>query len=127
MSLERRVDGRLYSAGCGSALDLNPHEPVQHRAGILGLGTELLQRAIELEQVNADLLDLGTLRFVRAVRGGNEQAEDEGGHGRDEAHHQLHHVLGVALEVVVRQSRVQPQAGQRSTERECEHQRGYDG
>ncbi len=65
-----------------------------------GVRPKAFERAIELEQVNRDLLHFGVLGLIRAMRGGNQQAEDERRHGCDQSHHQLDHVPGIGLQMV---------------------------
>ena len=57
-----------------------------HRAGVGGPPPAVPFRMSEADH---------SLRIGRTLRGGSEEPEHEGRHGGDEAHAQLHHVLGV--------------------------------
>jgi hypothetical protein len=79
----------------------------QECARFARLGSESIERAIELEQVHGDLLHFGLLRLVGTVRRRDEQAQHQRGDGRDQSHDELHDVPGVAFPGMLRQAPVQ--------------------
>jgi hypothetical protein len=58
------------------------------------------------------------------MSGGDQQAEDQCGHGRDQPHHQLDDVFGVRVQMVDRQSGVQEESCQRPKKRASEYEHG---
>ena len=71
--------------------------------GSFAPGPYCAQNAVELDDGRGNLLQLAALRLVGAVRRGNEQAKDQGGHGCDEPHDEFNHILGVFAHMIDRQ------------------------
>ena len=90
LRLERRIDGRLKTAGLRRTLDFRLDDASQQRARFSRVGTETLERAVELEQVHRDLLHLRLLGLVGSVSRRDEKCGSQRRHRRDEPHHELH-------------------------------------
>src|SRR5215813_4485237 len=82
------------------------------------------EEAVENGDVRGHLRQFRTLRIVRALGRGNQQAEYEGGHGTDQPHPQLYGVLGVITQVMIRQELAEEDAEQRAAEHAPEHDQG---
>ena len=108
--LERVCRGyRRAMQGIPNALRLRPvtrEGPIQH------------------DHVRRDLLELGILRVEGALRGTGEQSEDERGHGRDESHGELHDVLRVRAQVLIREHAAKHHSEERGAEDAGEHDHG---
>jgi hypothetical protein len=66
--------------------------------------------AVELDHLRGDVEQLGLLRVVGGLGGGDEQAKHKGGHGGDDAEHELQHLARVRAEVVGREEAAEQQA-----------------
>jgi hypothetical protein len=77
---------------------------------------------IELGDVRAQLLHLPLLRVVGTVCRRYQQAQDQGGDGGNQPHHQLHRVSGFGTLMMFRE----PAAGGKACERTSEHEDEYD-
>ena len=64
----------------------------------------MIQDAVDLIQMHAELLQLRFLRPVHRVGRGDLQSEHQRGDGRNDAHHELDDFLGVAVQVVLGQA-----------------------
>jgi hypothetical protein len=126
LGLQRRVDRSLEATRFGGAVHLGLDDTPQEDARVACVGTEALERAVELEQVDRDLLHFLLLGLIGAVGRGDEKPEHQCRHSRDEAHHELHDVLRIAFPVVLRQAPVQVEPDQAAAERagECDHRDG---
>ena len=99
----------------GVVLGPGPPEQVGHRraeqlAGRPGLVAVVGQEAVEHDDVGGELGHALTLGVERGLGRRDQQAEDQGGHGRDDAHGQLDHVLRVGAEVVFGEAGAQQHA-----------------
>src|SRR5262249_50730213 len=82
------------------------------------------QQVVEQGDAGRDLVEAVPLRVIRALGRGDEQAEDQGGHGGDQARAQPHHVLRLVAEVSHGQQAAQEQAEQPRAEDGGEQDRG---
>ena len=66
-----------------------------------GLRSVLRQPCVDEDQLGRDLIEPVTLRLVLVLGRGDEQAKDQGGHRRHQAHSELYHVLGIVAEMIL--------------------------
>ena len=121
-----RIDRSLDAAGLRRAIDFRLDDGVKKRSRFARVGPEAVERAVELEQMDGDLLHLRLLRLVGAVRRRDEKSEHQRRDGRDEAHHELDDVLRLGLAVMRGQASMQVEARKSAAERRGEHGDGDD-
>jgi hypothetical protein len=97
LRLQRHLGSALHGAVRADVAKLGPNDSAQQIARLATVGSKTRDCAIELDQVDADLPDLRLLRFVRSMRGKNQRAADDCRDGRDQTHHELDHIAGIAV------------------------------
>ena len=78
------------------------------------------ERAVERENLNGTLLHRHIHGIERALGRRGDETEDKCSHRRDQPDADLHRVLGIAVEMMLRQDAAQPHSQQSATEGACE-------
>ena len=80
------------------------------------------EHLVELNKLRAELLHFALLHVVRTVRGRYQQAQDQGGDGCNQPHHQFDHVLRFGI--LMMRGDADGDARQRPAENEYEYEDG---
>src|SRR5262249_24504441 len=92
------------------------HRAMEHSPRIVRLCPVMRQDSVEQDDVSRDLQQLASPRVVRALCRGDQQAEDQRGHCCDQRDPQLHDILCIRAEMLLRQHAARKQADQRASE-----------
>ncbi len=82
------------------------------------------QRPVEQDDVGRERLQFTALPVIGAVRGCDEQTEHQRGHGGDQAHHELHDIPGIRVQMMVWQFDVQDHSDEGGAEGTAQNDRG---
>ena len=97
---------------------------MQHVTGFPRVRTVQGQYSIKQHDVRRERLHLIFLRLVGTAAGRDEQTEDQRRHRGDQAHDELHDILGPRVPVMLRQFGVQPHASEARAESTGKNDRG---
>ena len=126
-----RLDGGIENVTCLSIGEqlvsgtrfVGPHTTDGSGGGISELGVSLSrfgtvggEHAVEERDLGSHLDDLDALGVVGALGRIHQQAQEQGGHGRNQAHSQLHGVLGVRAQMMLRHEAANPPPEQHGPE-----------